>query len=227
LFFLTKLTISFIFVFVQALYSNDSESYLNLVKGIEKQRDSIRAQFLIANDSNKNKILQETRSYLISTIVEKVIPCWYGTKWEFYGKTRVPKEGSIACGYFVNTILSDVGFKVPIDTWSKLASETFIKKLSSNNLKRFSNKDITDVIGYLLKEGDGLYIVGLDCHVGYVCVYKDNIQFIHSNYYNPSIGVMSEGIGTNNPLKNSRYRVFGKLLMNDMLYNWLNSVVYH
>ena len=49
--------------------------------------------------------------------------------------------------------------------------------------------------------------------------------FIQPTYF-PKIGVMSENIGSNNPLKNSNYHVFGKLFSDEMVNNWINGNVY-
>ena len=43
-------------------------------------------------------------------IVNGLIPFWYGTEWDFYGYTSVPKQGKIACGYFISTVLLHGGF---------------------------------------------------------------------------------------------------------------------
>lgn len=77
-----------------------------------------------------------------------------------------------------------------------------------------------------MKTGDGLYLVGLDCHVGFIIVKDETIKFVHSNYYQPEIGVMSEGIISENPLNDSRYRVIGKLLSDKMMIKWINETAY-
>ena len=50
----------------------------------------------------------------IAEMVEKeIFPHWYDTKYDFYGQTETPGKGKIACGYFVSTVLRDIG--VPIE----------------------------------------------------------------------------------------------------------------
>jgi hypothetical protein len=68
--------------------------------------------------------------------------------------------------------------------------------------------------------------VGLDTHVGFVLVEGKTISFIHSNYYYPDLGVMKENISTKNPLLDSHYRIFGKLLTDEMIVNWLEENQY-
>ncbi|MFZ4797638.1 MAG: hypothetical protein ACOYMA_09100 [Bacteroidia bacterium] len=101
-----------------------------------------------------------------------------------------------------------------------LASEVFIKKFS-NDIKRFRNEPIGNIKNYILNKSNGLYIVGLDCHVGFIFKYNDTVKFIHSNYYKPDIGVMSENFEGNNPLDDSSYVVIGKILSKANIINWL------
>jgi hypothetical protein len=62
--------------------------------------------------------------------------------------------------------------------------------------------------------------------VGFVLVEGKTISFIHSNYYYPDLGVIKENISTKNPLLDSHYRIFGKLLTDEMIVNWLEENQY-
>src|ERR1700741_5295000 len=46
---------------------------------------------------------------LVLFLRDSLLPCWYGTPWGFYGTTEEPGQGTIACGYFVTTVLRDAG----------------------------------------------------------------------------------------------------------------------
>jgi hypothetical protein len=194
-----------------------TETYTKILSDIQFHQDSFA--ILYKKTENKEIILNNARQYVVTSIIQNLFPHWYDTPWTFYGKTRTPKKGSIACGYFVTTILTDVGFKIPLEKWAKLASESFIIKLSQ--VKRFSNKSISEIETYLYSQGDGLYLVGLDCHVGFLLVKDKSVKFIHSNYYKPEIGVMSENIYEKNPFADSKYRVIGKLFSSEMMTNWI------
>lgn len=198
--------------------------YLRKLK--QAKKSAFQNSYSNANATSKAKIIEETRDYLMNIITKDIFKQWYGTKWDFNGTTRTPKKGEIACCYFVTTVLVDVGFKLPRIKWAQSASEVFIKKLAPNNLKRFTDKSISEVKKYLFAAGDGLYLVGLDNHVGFVLVKGKSISFIHSNYYYPEVGVMKEDISTKNPLKDSHYRIFGKLLTDEMVINWLEDDAY-
>src|SRR4029453_1954809 len=53
-----------------------------------------------------------SKQALINNIRDSLFVCWYGTAWDFNGITEEPGKGKIACGYFVTTILRDLGIPV-------------------------------------------------------------------------------------------------------------------
>ncbi len=204
----------------------ERKDYPAFLKGVLAQRNEYKLAYDKAVGPAKDSILNEARTYLVNTISDEVFPYWYGTPWDFNGTTRTPQKGKIACGYFVTTVLEDVGFKIPRTGWAQSASEVFIKKLAPDNIKRFSNRPLVEVEKYLLTSGDGLYVVGLDIHVGFIVVKDQSISFVHSNYYQPEIGVMKQDIDDKSPFKDSKYRIIGKLMSDEMVVNWINQTAY-
>ena len=72
----------------------------------------------------------EKKSNLLYNLVSKgLVENWVGTPWDFNGTARTPKQGSIACGYFVMNTLSDIGFKIERVKLAQVASSEMIKKL--------------------------------------------------------------------------------------------------
>jgi len=116
--------------------------------------------------------------------------------------------------------LQDAGFKIPRTYWAQQASEYYIKCLTSD-IKRFSNKSIQTLMDYFSGREDGLYIVGLDCHVGFVYKKGKILRFVHASYYNPKIGVQAEKLNSDNPLSNSEYREVGRILDDSMIKKWI------
>ena len=200
-------------------------SYEDLKTQIENKRLSIYEEYKKADDKQKDSLLKLSHDYLFVALLNDVFPAWYGTRWEFHGHTKTPKQGAIACGYFITTTLQDVGFKIPRVKWAQMESERIIRKMTSD-IKRFHNAEMKDVIKYINDKGDGLYIVGLDQHVGFISKHKDKLRFIHSNYYRPETGVMAEALMGWNPLSYSKYRVIGKILDKVMLEKWLIGYQY-
>jgi len=196
------------------------KSYQDFLIEIDAQRNQFKVLYTKSDSIRKDSLVKAARKYLFNTITSEIFNYWYGTPWDFYGQTRTPKEGKIACGYFVTGILTDVGFDIPRVEWAKCASETFIKRLGTS-IKRFINKPITEVETYINQKGDGLYIVGLDNHVGFIYKNADSIRFVHSNGWQPDIGVMSESIDSDNPLNVSHYRVIVKLFESKQIVKWI------
>lgn len=185
------------------------------------QRDYSKADTL-----QKDSILKVAQAYVFETLVNDLFPYWYGTAWDFNGTTRKPGQGGIACGYFVTNTLTDLGFEIPRIKWAQSASEVFIRVLAKDNMARFSNTSMEKIEAHFQKTGDGVYLVGLDMHTGYVVVKNGISQFVHSNYYQPDIGVMAEELNSGNPLSDSSYRVIGKLFSDKMMGKWLSGESY-
>jgi len=131
-----------------------------------------------------------------SLFVDKLIPYWLGTPWSFEGHTSIPKEGTIACGYFVSTTLVDMGFNL---NRYKMAQQLPIyeaKTLSLDNpifeINNTSTSERIEILRDTLEEG--IYFIGFDqSHVGYIHKKGDALFVIHSNYINAE-GVVIEYI---------------------------------
>lgn len=206
-------------------YSQTTSEYEGLKNRITEKQHYFATLYSSSDNAEQNNVVQQAQAYLTTTITDSLFSYWYGTPWDFNGTTKIPKQGNIACGFFVTGILSDAGFQIPRVTWAQSASEPVIVKIASH-IQRFSNQPMSKLIDYLNKQGDGLYIVGLDCHVGFVSKSGDTFRFIHASYYRPEIGVMAESLEGHNPLNDSKYRIIGKLLDVEMTQNWLKGVVY-
>jgi hypothetical protein len=230
-----KHTILFFLIFISSCNSSQGrkddsfansqdrkENYDNLKKRILTTRDEFFVKFKSADSINQKLILDSARQFIFETITQNIFSHWFGTPWEFYGQSRTPQKGTIACGYFVTGVLSDAGFEIPRAKWAQQASEVFIKRLS-RELKKFYNRPIGEVVEYIKKSDNGLYIVGLDCHVGFIYKNNNSIKFVHSNYYQPSKGVMAEDLDSWNPLKDSKYRVLGRILDDNMIISWIEE----
>lgn len=211
---------------LMAFGQNENRSYSEALQNIESRRIQFQEEFLSSDSLEKINIISTAKAYLFENIVDTVFPYWYGTKWDFNGHTRIPGTGTIACGYFITNTLTDAGFKIPRIKWAQSASEVFIKILADGNIRRFSNTPLRNVEEFLNESGSGLYLAGLDCHVRFIVVRKEGMRFVHANYYQPGIGVMSEKLYSWNPLHDSEYRVLGKLLSDEMVINWLKGISY-
>ena len=161
---------------------------------------------------------QEKRKSTFFTFINDFVPYyWTSTKWSFNGTSRIPKQGTIACGYFVTNILSDFGFTINRTYLAQQPSSVMIKKIcSENSIKHFSS--ITEVIKYLkTRKEKEVYIVGLDFHAGFIIRDKKNIYFLHSNYIN-SKGVVKELLIKSLAFRHSKSYMIGSISENEILF---------
>jgi len=198
--------------------------YSELKKEAIEKRNAFKEIYNKCNKQKQDSVVEEAQQYLL-TISGDFFKSWYNTPWTFHGHSQTPGEGSIACGYFVTTTLRDMGFNIPRIKWAQQASEYMIKKVTAD-IKRFQQKPMKDVVDYIKEKGEGLYIVGLDSHVGYIYCINGKMSFVHANYYRPQIGVMSEPLIGRNPLNDSKYRVIGKIYDKEMVRNWILNTPY-
>jgi hypothetical protein len=209
------------FLLILSLATAPSD-YVTLKASIEEQRTAYEQRYENADSAQRATLILEARTYLFDRITMDIIPSWYGTPWDFNGTTRTPGQWTIACGYFVNTVLQDAGFRLPRIKWSQQAAEPITLKLAGT-VKRFRDRPVSEVEAYVLAKGDGLYKVGLDSHVGFIVVRNGVARFVHSNYYQRDIGVMSEPLVGNNPLAHSHYRILGHLLDDALMVDWITG----
>ena len=174
------------------------------------------------NNWNKLSATKKEKEFA-NTVVHTIIPAWYGTKWDFNGTTQVPQQGKIACGYFVTTVLRDAGLPIARVKLAQCASEQMITTLvQPKYVKRFSNLDMQTFMTYLKLNEFGLYIVGLDNHTGFI--YNDglHIWFIHATYLGTA-DVQKEKAATSTILKNSKYKILGKISADELVQNqWVH-----
>lgn len=192
------------------------------LKAIETERKKLALEF--HQSADKKAVLVKAEKLFVSSIDAEIFPYWYGTDWDFYGTTQIPKSGQIACGYFVSTVLRDAGVKLNRVTIAQQASENIIKSLTTESfINRFRNVAIDKFVEEIFKLGAGLYIVGLDNHVGFILNDGNNVYFVHSSYLEPS-EVVKEIALTSPILSSSKYRVVGKISADDsFLRKWLNQ----
>ena len=153
---------------------------------------------------------------------------WHGERisWDFNGTTEVPQQGKIACGYFVTTVLRDAGWKVQRARLAQQTSENIILSLTTDAyVKRFRRVTIDDFVNTVKKWGPGIYVVGLDIHIGFIVNTGDEVYFIHSSYVEPYT-VVREKATESKILAASNYRVLGKLTADDLfIKKWLLTTV--
>ena len=193
--------------------------YKNLLSEIEAQQTTLKKEYATAKtETEKEKILKKATKQFESNF-EEVCKYWYGTKWSYSGTTQVPGKGKIACGYFVTTILRDLGYPIDRIKMAQAASETLIRTtVDKKFIKVRVKKKFGDFMEEVEEMGDGIYILGLDTHVGFLFVDGNSTHFIHSS--NSLLkGVRNQRAFSSSTIRKSEYRVVGKLQIEKWLEN--------
>jgi len=163
---------------------------------------------------------EKSKSALFTYLDKDMPDYWDETGWDFYGMSRTPGKGEIACGYFVTTLLKDLGFEIDRIRLAKEPSGVMIKELTTEI--KISNS--LDTVLEHVNQGppDAIYIIGLSFHTGFISHSEEGTFFIHSNYINRH-GVMREPAATSAALFESDYFMIGNLTANTKLIeDWSN-----
>ena len=193
---------------------------------IEKQRNTIKTKYLTASAKEKKELLNTTKQLITNNLTSTIIPFWYGTKWSFDGFTEIPKQGTVACGYFVSTTLSHAGFKLNRYKLAQKDPKKEAELLKIDGAIEVLEKSPSELKKYFIDtKKDGLYFVGLDFHVGYLLKENNEVYFIHSNYINHE-GVKKEPITASKAFVSKKYYIVSITENEKLVEKWiLNETV--
>jgi len=188
-------------------YADDKDAALAV-------RDALADELRLGADDVWLRARQE-----LAYAVMDLLPAWEGTPWAMNGTTEVPGQGRIACGYLVSTVLRDIGLPVERVRLAQQASEDIIRTLTDEaSVRRYRAVTVPDVLRD--HEDPGVYIVGLDWHVGLLVVTDDEQTFCHASR-SADREVVCEAAATARSLR-SRYTVVGQLSQR-ALESWLTG----
>ena len=192
-------------------------TYAGLKSKMKIMQQQLNEEYLLLNDSISKRHFRDSVALVLTDILlNDFFPFWYGTTWDYDGITETPGEGSIACGYFVSTTLKHLYFNLNRYKLAQQSGLTGAKTIQmGEDIRKFypsENKDITEILRLNLKEG--LYQVGLSCHVGYLLIRNNEVYFIHSNYMHS--GVMIERAADSDAFVSNIY-VISDITYNDKL----------
>lgn len=211
------ITLLFLGSFVQAQDSTNAVvNYNRILHNIKQRRELIKSNKIAAS-----RALQASQ-LLYKSLGDSVFPAWYDTKWDFNGHTNVPKQGVIACGYFVSTTLKHAGFNLNRYKTAQQAAAVIINKICGKKQVK-TYYDSASLISLLAKSPEALYLLGLDYHVGFLLVEKGEVYFVHSDFINGK--VVRELASESAAFNSSVLYVLGELTNNaSLMNNWLKGV---
>jgi len=201
-------------------------SYQAFLQQLEKTHKKIALRYQRCwKEKEKKRLVKESREFVLKSISEKIFPSWFGTAWSFSGKTDHPKEGSIACGIFVATVLNHAGFSLDRIRLGIQPSRYLITNLTGEETCwQLSGRSISEIKQELVKRGRNLYVVSLDKHTGFIfCDGRGKVIFVHSSGQKGIRQVVAEELEKSDTLKKSRYFILGAMFGEKMMEHWLTG----
>lgn len=171
----------------------------------EQRKAHCKNLFSRYNQSKEEKQLEELQVYF----ADSLLPCWYGTAWDYNGTATAPSTGKIACGYFITTTLQHAGLSINRVKMAQCPSSKLIRSVC-RDIKMYSNKPVEALIAQVIQSGTGLYIAGLDYHTGFIWYDGEEVYFIHAGFYGRKCVIKEKAIDCT-VLTNSKLKMTGKV----------------
>lgn len=192
--------------------------YADLEQTIAERRAALAERWDSAED--RADVEATARAEILDNVT-RLAAMWLGTRWGLgLPQLTEPGDGKINCGTFVGTVLRDAGFAVRVKKLQRQPSQLIIRSfVGSDRMKKFSNASMKKFLADVRDMGPGLFIIGLDLHVGFLVQTDDDLRFIHASYETET--VVDEAAATATLIVDSKYRVVGKILDDDNVRDWL------
>lgn len=189
-------------------------------KPYDLARASLQARRLVLAATPPSAARRDAaRAAVLDFFDRATLPAWTGTPWSFYGQTDTPGEGTIACGYFVTTALSHAGLRLDHLALAKLRSTWIVTTLAGEDVLTLRDVPAAQALRRARAAfGDGLWVVGLDNHVGFLRSADGEVRFCHADYTGP--GVRCEDPLTSTAFASSIY-VIGPAWPDARVDDWL------
>ena len=173
------------------------ERYRASMEQLEARRVELGERYAAASSkSQRTAVREEAREVVIGAIVDEIIPAWKGKPWTMAAiddglrpDARDPFEDKgVSCSWFVVSVLENAGLR--LSTARRFAGTIAVHlqhalSPGKGDIHRFWNTTPRELEGKLAALGDGLYVVGLNCHVGFIHVSGGEARFMHSSYVEP------------------------------------------
>jgi hypothetical protein len=205
------------FAIALALASTPLGDYQDARRHLETRRLELAASLRRA----PSRARIEARDALLAYFETSAFPAWEGTKWNFYGTSTMPREGTIACGYYVTTVLEQAGFRIQRVRLAQQASAVVVSTMARGTKVEWLRPEGNAEAVAMIRDrfGDGLYVVGFDFHVGFLRLEGDRAAFCHSSWIEPGAVTCEDPVAS--AAFGSTLYVVGDVLNELVLDDWL------
>ncbi len=200
-----------------AMAAQPADQYQEARKRLFTQRLKLEA----SSKKSASHARADARKAILDYLDQSAFPAWSGTPWAFYGTTTTPGQGTVACGYFVSTVLDQAGFKIERVVLAQLASAYLVRSLArGSRVERIAPKGNAEALAQIRKRfGDGLLVIGFDYHVGFLRLDGGRAQFCHASYLGPASVTCEDPVASG--AFASRVYVVGDVLNDQLVDDWM------
>src|SRR5262245_43386504 len=172
----------------------DAARYGALLERVEARRGELGARYAAARGTRaRAAIREEARRFVVSTLVSQIFPAWMGmpSGGGAQATASLPHEPGmyISCSYFLTAALQNAGLVLESRARFAQAPALWIQRAllpPGGVVHRYGQLSPVELERRLVDElGDGLYVVGLNIHVGFIVVEHGHARFVHSSYTPP------------------------------------------
>jgi len=203
----------FIFLCLLVVSCSQQVGMKTQIKNLDEENLQVNYQALLQriNKTMGVRPLNEIPAYAEKYLCDSIFDYWYDTPWDFYGTTEKPRQGNIACGYFVTTTLKHLGLDIDRVYLAQQASAKIIEEVCDKaSVKVFTNLSYKKMKAYVQAYNGNIFIAGLDNHVGFIVRENNDLYFVHSSGISP-YKVVKEKCDEANLLVYSKYHMVGHI----------------
>jgi hypothetical protein len=200
----------------------DAERYEVLVSELERWRGDLKAAHAKARTAEEKAAVEHDARVILELVMPEMMQCWLGTPYDFNGTAEKPGGGKVACGYYVSTVIRDAGFRVNRYKLAQQPSENIMRTfLKGDGCKLKVGEDYDRYVDWVEDQEPGVYLIGMDTHVGFIVNRADGMHFFHSSGWKKR-GVVEEPRKKAGALRHSNWRMLGGLTTDTgVIRTWL------
>lgn len=210
----------------------DGAAYEESLRALESQRLALGRRFEEARGKERVAIREAARALVLAAFTETVFPAWMGTPWGLGPRSTADRPHQagmvVGCSYFVTGVLQNAGLRLENRTRFAQAPSALMQQAlipAPRDLHRFAGMAPAVLERRIAALGDGVYIVGLNIHTGFLVVREGKVRVVHASYTPPQ-EVVDEPLTSSAVIHYSRGRgyVVTPLFRDDRLIDyWLRG----
>jgi hypothetical protein len=189
----------------------EDAGYRGALAGIEAERRGLGIELRAATDEAGRAAVRARARVVMARALETIVfPAWMGTPWGMGpdATARRPHQvgRTVGCSGFVVAALEDVGLRFEGRVRFTQGRALHVQRSlapAAADLHYINGAPAAEIEAWVGALGDGLYVIGLRYHIGFVSVRGEAIDLIHAGATG-SRSVQRERLGTAAPVTASR-----------------------